>query len=265
MRLRVLFAGTGLFLALISAQNISAQKIAPTAPPDHVHFFVSDPETTLSWYMRHFGGERVKNERPNQPDLLRYDKTVFRFTKNADAKPSDGGVIDRVGFTVDSVDAKVTELTDDGAKVLQKPGAVAFLQDPWGGKIEVLHPDGVPTNRLFLVGIRGSDPATVEKWVTENFGGTPDKLLGRIDAIKYGDLWLVFQKSDGDTGPSGGRAIDHIGWAVPDTNKAIAAAKAKNIKVTAEPRNLGPITIGFIEGPNGLAVEMTQTNPPGGN
>jgi hypothetical protein len=111
--------------------------------------------------------------------------------------------------------------------------------------------------------LRGTDTAALEKWVSENFGGAPDKLLGRFDGIKYGDLWVLFQKSDTDTTPSRGNAIDHIGWAVPDTNSAIAAAKAKGIKVTIEPRNVGPITIGFIEGPNGLAVELTQTNPPG--
>jgi catechol 2,3-dioxygenase-like lactoylglutathione lyase family enzyme len=263
MKFRSLFACTGVFLAFVCAQSMFAQTIAPTAPPDHVHLYVPDPEQSQLWYHKHFGGEMIKNERPDQPDLLLFDKTVFRFAKNSDAKPSDGSVLDRVGFTVDDVDAKTTELTGDGATLLRKTGAVAFLQDPWGGKIEILHPDGVPTNHLFLISLRAADIATLEKWVADNFGGTPDKLLGRVDGIKYGDMWVLFQKSDAETTPSRGHALDHIGWAVPDTNAAIAAAKAKGIKVTIEPRNLGPVTIAFIEGPDGLAIELMQTNSSG--
>jgi hypothetical protein len=163
-----------------------------------------------------------------------------------------------VGFTVDNVDAKVTELTADGAMVLQKPGAVAFLADPWGGKIEVLHPDGVPANQLFLISLRSTDPAALQKWMADTFGGTPDKLLGRIDGIKYGDLWIIFQKSDTDTAPSRGRVIDHLGWAVTNMNDTMAAAKAKGYKITREPFASAPLMLGYIEGPNGLAIELTQ-------
>ena len=107
---------------------------------------------------------------------------------------------------------------------------------------------------------------TAKRQATKNvlFGSvrtTPDKLFGGADGIKYGDMWLVFQKNETETAPSRGHMLDHIGWAVPDTNAAIASAKTRGYKVTIEPRSVPPMTIAFIEGPNGFAVELTQTGP----
>jgi predicted enzyme related to lactoylglutathione lyase len=261
MKVRTVLTGILVLVCLMMARGACAQQLAPPAPPDHVHLYVPDPEQTLAWYMKHFGGERTKNNRPDSPDLLLFDKTVFRFTKSTDAKPDDGSVLDRVGFTVDDVDAKAAEVAADGGKLLQRINTVAFLQDPWGGKIEILHPDGVASKKLFLIGFRSTDPAALEKWVGDTFGGTPDKLFGRVDGIKYGDMWLIFQKNETETAPSRGHMLDHIGWAVPDTNAAIASAKPRGYKVTIEPRSVPPMTIAFIEGPNGFAVELTQTGP----
>jgi catechol 2,3-dioxygenase-like lactoylglutathione lyase family enzyme len=254
-------AGAAILGGLSFAPVAHAQQLVPTAPPDHIHYYVPDTDKALTWYMKHFGGERVKDPRPNLPDEILYGKTVFRFSKRDDSQPADGSVIDRVGFTVDNVDAKTQELVADGAKVLQKPTTVAFLQDPWGGKIEILHPDNTPTNRLFLIALHAADPAPLEKWVADTFGGTPDKLLGRFDGIKYGDVWVLFQQGDGV--PSKGHTIDHLGWAVPNMNDTIANAKAKGYKVTTEPRSLGAMTIAYIEGPNGLSIELTQLTPGG--
>lgn len=262
MDLTKIYAGAAVFLGLSFAPVAHAQQLVPTAPPDHVHYYVPDIDKALTWYMKHFGGERVKDPRPNLPDEILYGKTVFRFSKRDNSEPTDGSVIDRVGFTVDNVDAKTQELVADGAKVLQKPTTVAFLQDPWGGKIEILHPDNTPANRLFLIALHAADPAPLEKWVADTFGGTPDKLLGRFDGVRYDDLWVLFQK--GDSAPSKGHTIDHLGWAVPNMNDTMANAKTKGYKVTTEPRSLGAMTIAYIEGPNGLSIELTQLTPGSG-
>ena len=253
-----LIAGGTLLFTLTFAPMAFGQVI-PLASPDHVHFDVPNVDKAVDWYLTHFGGARVKDA----ADQIAYGKTVFRFTKRDDAKPSDGSVIDRVGFTVSDVDAKVAEVVADGGKVLMpvRPGQVAFVQDPWGGKVEILHQPN-ESNRLFLISLRSSDPESLMKWVSETVGGQPDKLLGRLDGIKYGDLWIIFQKSDGETTPSRGHAIDHLGWPVPDMADAMAKLKSKGYKITLEPRTAGGRTFAFIEGPNGVAVELTQTGNP---
>ena len=253
-----------LYFALALAPRASAQ-VFPTAPPDHLHMSVPDPEKAVVWYVKHFGGARVPDPRPNQFSEVGYGPTVFRFFKRDTATPSDGSVIDRVGFTVSDVEAKVAEVVADGGKVLMPVRSgpangvqVAFLQDPWGIKIEAIH---VPneSNRLFLIVLRAPDPEPLLKWVGDSFGGTRDKLMGRFDGLKYGDLWLLVQKSDADVQPSPGHSIDHLGWAVPNMKEDFPMLKSKGFKITVDPpRTSAPLILTYVEGPDGLSVELSQ-------
>ena len=56
-------------------------------------------------------------------------------------------------------------------------------------------------------------------WLLAKFGGERTKLKGRIDAVKYSaagfsDMWVLVQ--NGESTPSEGHAIDHIGWRSTD-------------------------------------------------
>jgi catechol 2,3-dioxygenase-like lactoylglutathione lyase family enzyme len=66
--------------------------------------------------------------------------------------------------------------------------------------------------------------------------------------------------------PSRGRSIDHIGFSVPDVAAALAGLKSAGVKVTAEPRTIanGQLKFAFIEGPDGIAIELVedQTGKP---
>ncbi len=154
----------GLFSALFLSPRASAQVIA-TGAPDHIHMASSDPETSAAWYLKHFGGARYHDPRPGQPDEVLYDRTVLRFWKR-DEKPSDGSVLDRIGFTVSDVDATVAEVLADGGKVLIPARdvqglkiRVAFVQDPWGSKVAVIHDPDLPT-RLHLIALRRDGSGT---------------------------------------------------------------------------------------------------------
>jgi lactoylglutathione lyase len=251
------------FFALILGPRVSAQVI-PTGAPDHIHLASSDPETSVAWYLKHFGGVRYHDPRPGQPDEVLYDRTVLRFWKR-DEKPSDGSVLDRIGFTVSDVDATVAGVVADGGKVLIPARdvqglkiRVAFVQDPWGSKVEVLHDPDLP-NRLHLIALRAPDPEPLFKWMSDTFGGVRDKYQGRFEGLKYGNLWVLIQKSDMDTAPSSGHAIDHLGWAVPNMDQWLALLKSKGYKITVDPpRQSGPLKLSYIEGPNGISVELTD-------
>jgi lactoylglutathione lyase len=252
-----------LFIASFLAPRVSAQVI-PTSSPDHIHLASSDPETSVAWYLKHFGGVRYHDPRPGQPDEVLYDRTVLRFWKR-DEMPSDGSVLDRIGFTVSDVDATVAGVMADGGKVLIPARdvqglkiRVAFVQDPWGSKVEVLHDPDLP-NRLHLIALRASDPEPLFKWMSDTFGGVRDKYQGRFEGLKYGNLWILIQKSDMDTAPSSGHAIDHLGWGVPNMDQWLTLLKSKGYKITVDPpRQSGPVKLSYIEGPNGLSVELTD-------
>jgi catechol 2,3-dioxygenase-like lactoylglutathione lyase family enzyme len=231
---------------------------------------VPDIDKTIDWYAKHFGGMRIPDPRPlvngrRPPDEVSFGTITFRFFPRA-GKPTDGSVLDRIGFTVSDVDAKAAEVSGDGGKVLiparDVPGLkirVTFVEDPWGTKVEILHDPDLP-NRLMLIGLRAPDPEPFLKWLSDTFGGVRDKYQGRFDGVRYGDFWIVVGKSEGDVTPSAGHSLDHLGWPVPDVNQAFALLKSKDYQFTSDgPRVSGPLTfLSYIKGPDGLTAELTQ-------
>jgi hypothetical protein len=98
-------------------------------------------------------------------------------------------------------------------------------------------------------------------WYVDKFGGTVGKFKNILDGIDYGGIWVLAAK--GEATPSVGHAIDHIGFRPQNVDNAVAALKAKNVKVTTEPRPLTlpsgvSMRLAFIEGIDGVRIELVQ-------
>jgi catechol 2,3-dioxygenase-like lactoylglutathione lyase family enzyme len=248
-------------LALVAAvPHIHAQ--TPILPVlDHIHLLVPDQAKGVDWYQKAFGGEKMTEA----PDRLMMGQTRLIFLRNEKGQPSEGSAIDHIGFTALDVDAKVKELEAAGAKVLTAardvPGLfrLAFVQDPWGTKLEIAQLSNTPG--LDHVHLRAPDPAQVLAWYKDKFGGESAKLKDRIDGLKYGNMWLLVQR--GDAVPSDGRAVDHIGFRTTDLAAKTTEFKAQGVKYTTEPRPLKlpsgvVVTYAYLEGPAGAKIELVQ-------
>ncbi|MGQ0737365.1 MAG: VOC family protein [Acidobacteriota bacterium] len=237
-----------------------------TLPYDHIHLNVPDPATAASWYEKHFGGKRITEA----PDRLMFGSTRFMFLRKADAAPSAGSAIDHVGFSVADLDATLKAFGDAGIKITTPAREVAglfklaFVEDPWGTRIEVVQdPDLLGLHHLHL---RGPDPGEIFTWLLEKFGGERTQLKGRLDAVKYSaegfsTVWILAQR--GESEPSLGRAIDHIGWRSGNLNETIAELRDKGVTVTSEPRPLKlpngpPINFSYVAGPAGARIELVE-------
>jgi catechol 2,3-dioxygenase-like lactoylglutathione lyase family enzyme len=247
-----------LFLSAGTAGVASAQ--TATLVYDHVHLAVPDQAKAVEWYRTMLGGQPMEEGK----DRVMFGRTRFIFLKNEHAQPSAGTAIDHIGFSFADLDAKMKEFQAAGVKIVTPvrdvPGLfkLGFIEDPWGVTIEVVQdPETLGFHHIHL---RAPDPAAALAWYHERFGGEMTKLKGRIDAVKYGDVWVLAQK--GDAAPSAGHAIDHIGWRVPDLEGKLAALKAMNVKVvqgvTALTLATGPIRYSFVEDPNGTKIEIVQ-------
>ncbi len=230
---------------------------------DHIHLAVPDQAKGVAWYRKHFAGEPMTEG----PDRLMFGETRILFQKNEAAKPSSGSAVDHIGFSVKDLDAAIKALEADGAKVVtparEAPGLfkLAFIEDPWGVKVEVVQ-DSAKLG-LHHVHLRGPDPAAVMAWYVDKFGGTLGKLKGQVEGINYGGVWLLAQR--GEATPTGGHAIDHIGFRPLNVDGVVAGLKAKSVKVTTEPRPLTlpsgvSMRLAFIEGPDGVRIELVQRN-----
>jgi catechol 2,3-dioxygenase-like lactoylglutathione lyase family enzyme len=228
---------------------------------DHIHLAAPDQAQAVEWYARLFGGEKTAEG----SERLMFGDTRIIFQRNATAKPSMGSAIDHIGFSVTDLYATMKALEAGGARVVTPAREVAglfklaFVEDPWGVRLEVVQ-DAAKLG-VHHIHLRAPDPGAVLKWYADAFGGTIGKLKDRIDGISYGGIWVLVQK--GETTPSAGHAIDHLGFRPVNVDGAVAALRVKNVKVTTEPRDLTlpsgtKMRLAFIEGPEGARIELVQ-------
>jgi catechol 2,3-dioxygenase-like lactoylglutathione lyase family enzyme len=250
-----------LAVALVAYATEVAAQTGLANMVDHIHLAVPDPAKGVEWYRKHFNGQPMTEA----PDRLMFGETRVIFQKNESPQPSSGSVVDHIGFSVKDLDAALKDVQADGGKLVTPARDVeglfrlAFVEDPWGVRIEVVQdPAKLGLHHIHL---RAADPAVALAWYVDKIGGTLEKLKGRIDGINYGGVWLLAQR--GETTPSPGHAIDHIGFRPLNVDSVIAGMKAKNVKVTTEPRPLtlaGGTTmrLAFIDGPDGVRIELVQ-------
>ncbi len=248
-----LFAGTLCLIAFAASVGLRAEAF----PYDHVHYGVPDPEKAVEWYLTRLGAKRGA-----APDRVLFGRKIFAFAKTERPLPSAGSVIDHVAFSVTDVDAKMKELQGSGVKVIAPARDVAglfkagFIEDPWGGKIELVQdPTALGFHHIHL---RVPDPDGSLTWYINTFGGERTRLKGQPDAVKYANpqVWVVIEKAD-DTAPSQGHVIDHLGWAVTDVDANIKDLASKGLK-TVEPRAVRNLRVGFVDGPAGVRIELVQ-------
>jgi len=227
-------------MRLISATFITAVFFAGTAgaqttlPYDHVHLAAPDQAKAVEWYQKTFGGETT----PEGKDRLFYGKTRFIWMKSETAQPSAGTAIDHIAFSV-----------------ADKPAG--FMTDPWGVRIEILNDPQV--RGFHHVHLRSTDPAASLAWYQQRLGGERTKYKGE-NALKYGDVLVLVEKSATAPAPSAGHALDHVGWRPADLDKTLEALKG--IKVLQGRTDLklatGMVHYSFVEDPSGTKIELVQ-------
>ena len=236
-----------------------AAAVTETLTYDHVHLGVPDPAKAVEWYAKYIGLQPGPAGEPN--DRLLFGKIRFIFLKTDKPLPSSGSAVDHIGLSFADLGAKMKEFETAGIKIVtpiqEERGLFkhAFIEDPWGTKIEVLQdPETLGFHHVHL---RAPDPEAALKWYLDMFGGERTKLKGRVDAVKYGDVWVLAEK--GNATPSEGHAIDHIGWRTTmDLGAKAAELKAKGVKFTTEPRPLRDIHMSYVEGPAVVKIELVQ-------
>jgi catechol 2,3-dioxygenase-like lactoylglutathione lyase family enzyme len=273
------------------------------APPfDSIHLAVPEISQARDWYLAHMGGnigetaDRValgkwSGDHPLPLQLI--------FEVSADAKPSAGSVIDSIGFSFDDLQVKVRELQAAGVKVVtpvtDDPGSWkrAVVEDPWGTRLELVEdPDLLGLHHVTL---RVRDPAASLAWYVRAFGGDRATVKGR-EAFRYRDLGLfyLFAVKDDRTEPSQGHSIDHLAWGPIDLDKVVNDLKTLGVTFSSNPNPRGypacnfvggdgeggspvirrlycaqpdqlPHRIVFLEGPEGVRVELVQHLEAGGH
>jgi len=230
---------------------------------DHVHMAVPDPQAAAQWWHDHIGGEWVDG----RTDRLLFGRTRIMFLRG-DRNPSEGGVIDHLGFSYPDLDAKLAEIEAAGGTITTPAREVeglfklSFVVDPWGTRLELIEePQHLGFHHVHL---RGPDPAAVLDWYEGMFGGVRIRMRGRLDGLLYpGNVWLLVSR--GEAFPSSEETIDHIGWRAPEADPTMSDLVSRGAEVTSQPRDMtlpnGQIRFFYIQGPDGANVELVQRQP----
>lgn len=255
------------FACLVACALPAAAQAPRTVPFDHLHLTAADPAAARDWYIKNMGAN--PGETPDRAAFGAWTGRAplpaqFVWIRADNPAPSEGSVIDSIGMSFANLDAKMKEFEAAGIKVVNPvqdvPGLWkrAVIQDPWGVKIELVQDSELLG--FHHIALRVADPEESLKWYANAFGGERTKIKGRIDAVKYGNLYLLVLKGEG-TVPSQGRAIDHLGFGPTDMDAAAADLKAKGVKFTREPapkpNQFGHRTA-FVEGPGGVNIELVM-------
>ena len=241
---------------------MSTESSTITMRYDQVHMGVPDPKAGAEWYLKHLDGVPGDHF-----DRTAFGATRFIFLKNEKATPSQGSSIDHIGMSFRDIAAKITQLESSGAgiKVVQpvREDALykrAVIQDPWGTKIEMVEdPETLGFHHVLL---REPNVGEATTWWQRMFGGERAKLKGKVDALKYGQVWVLLEQAS-DAPPSAGHSIDHIGFGAKDLNNRATDLKTKGVTFTEEihPGPSGPqapLLMGFVKDPWGVKVELLE-------
>jgi len=109
----------GLCVALLGMSG--GAQVSENVPYDHIHLTAADPEKAYDWYVTNLNGQAGEN-----PGRMVWEQFAsgrplplqLMFIKAPDAPPSEGGVIDSLGFSFADVGSKVRALETAGAKVV---------------------------------------------------------------------------------------------------------------------------------------------------
>jgi catechol 2,3-dioxygenase-like lactoylglutathione lyase family enzyme len=251
--------------SIAAALSAPANSHAQTVRFDQVHLSAADPAKALEWYQKLLNAEPWHDD---EPFRVKSGTTRVIFRRAADARRSEGTVVDHIGWSFTDLDAKMKEFEAAGVKILSPvidiPGLykAAFIEDPWGVKIQVVQDrEALGFHHVQLV---VPDPGAMLKWLRDGFGGEPTKLKGKEDALKYGTVFVLART--GTSVPSKGTAIDHIGFGTTEKPGSVAAKAAQlqaaGVKFIREPHQIKvgshPVQVFIVEAPAGLEIEVLE-------
>jgi len=241
---------------------LSFTRFISAAEYGHIHLAAPDTAVAAQWYVKHFGGTASGfGGDTSSIDRVAYGNIPVVFFQREPGEGSVGSGVDHIGFSMPDVAEKMQAIIADGGKSLGDLVSFAgmtigFVEDPWGTKIELI--DDSDLRGMHHIHLSSPDPETTLQWYSNMFGGESDKFKGVLDGLFYGNVWLLVARARGEIAPTMGRSMDHLGWNFDNLDEAAVMLKAKGINFTMEPRDYRGIRISFVDGPDGVRIELVQ-------
>jgi predicted enzyme related to lactoylglutathione lyase len=244
-----------------------AQMVAPgDVSMGHVHLNVSDVDANRKFWET-MGGTPFKMGDAMPIYGVTFGNVRILLRKMDPTGPAIGSTVNHFGFYVPNVQAAIAKWKEAGLKTEAGRNAQqAFVYTPGDLiRIEILEMPGQTLPivfhhvHMFVYPNAAGGIPEMQAWYTKMFGAMPGKRAGfDTDTVPGGEL--TFTKSDTPTAPSMGRAVDHIGFVIPNLeaycNKLKASGMKLDMEYTKRP-DLG-LALAFITDPWGTRIELNE-------
>ena len=262
-------------LLIVSAAAAAAQSAEPAAKAAcrHVQITAASPSEAVGWYAKHLDCAPI----PGRNDAADCGVVELAFTAQNTMGGTPGTGVNHIAFSYADLDAKMAALEavgvrgsgvrlqrfDDGTLLRDMPGLFkhGFIFDPWGTRIELVE-DGGHTG-FHHVHLSAADPAAALAWYRRTFGGETVRLRGKLDGLLLGGVRLLASRHpDGVPAPTRGRAVDHIGFVLPDLDEAARKLRRRGVEFQespAVPENArSSAKRAYLVGPDNVRIALVE-------
>jgi catechol 2,3-dioxygenase-like lactoylglutathione lyase family enzyme len=181
--------------------------------------------------------------------------------------PTQGSVVNHVGFIVNNVQEQVAKWKAAGVPV--EPGGngrldQAYVNTPDGLRIEILEnknqPMPIQSEHVHFF-LPEADIAKSQAWYGKVFGAKAS-VRNNAPVADIPGVQLRYNKADAAQVPTKGRVLDHIGFDVKDLKAFIKTLEANNVKLDRPATvNEAGIGIAFVTDPWGTNIEINERPP----
>ena len=240
----------------------------------HVHITASSPSEGVRWYTTYLDCAPVAD----RPDAADCGGVELIFVVQPTLGSTQGTGVNHISFSYADLPTKMTELESVGVRGsgvrLQRFGdgstwrdvpdlfKLGFIFDPWGTRIEMVEdPERLGFHHIHL---SASDPEATLAWYSDVLGGEPASLKNQISGLRFGDIWvLASQHEEGTPATTMGRAIDHIGFMVPNLDAAAPQMRDQGVEFLQEParpeQGRTAAKRAFIAAPDNVQLAVVET------
>lgn len=246
---------------LLFSSALHAQLAAPNdmgVAMGHLHLNTADVAAQKKVWIGVLGATPVKL---GNMEGAKMPGVIVLFTAKAATGPTEGSTVDHVGVVVPSIAALPGKLDAESIKYVKNPnGKQIMIDGPDGLKLEVTADASVTDPvRFHHVHFYTADPKAIQAWYAEKFGAKPGK-RAQWDGGDLPGANLTFAKATGESAPTVGRALDHIGFEVRDLEAFCKKLEASGIKFESPIHKVPQLGLQFVflSDPWGTRIELTE-------
>lgn len=282
-----------LFACALLGSNpaMAGEPAAPSAQFHHVHLNSTDPAAAVEFYTAKFKARKEKFA--DLGDAVWTGDSWLLFNKVTTPPPAEliAGIW-HIGWGAEDMQTTYQKQVDSGTKFAtpitditamtggSRPFYYAYVAGPDGALIEL---NTANHHNFGHVHLFSADPPAAGAWYAQNFGWrifaqsqkrefrgvqiAPAAFVtaGHVSMIIYPIEYVRAAAPDAWQGRSGfvttrGRAVDHLGFSVPDLDVTLDRLRKNGVRITAEPASAadGQLRFAFVAGPDEVAIELIE-------